>query len=131
MQKGELKFMINKLCNVFADTIQVKQPFLLEIMRKIDNKILEQFKDNFIYKKDFVNIMNVVFKELNDRLVEVTHKCDTFSLQVIQDRLPEYLQPGNHFLGQYKIEKLLSMREISKGNMMRFSSVFEPEDALL
>ena len=33
MQKGEFKFMLNKLCGAIATTIQIKKSFLQELMR--------------------------------------------------------------------------------------------------
>ena len=79
MQKGEFKFMMNKLCNSIAATIQIKSSFLQELMRNVDAKLLTYNKE-YIYEKDFVNSMNLAFKELNERLNDITAKCDNFSL---------------------------------------------------
>lgn len=102
MQSGEFKFMLNKMCSAIGNTIQVKQAFLLELLRNVDQKLLGK-KTDYIYKSDFVNLMGAAFKELNERLLEITSKCDVLSLQMRQSRLPDYLKPGNMFLGQYKI----------------------------
>jgi hypothetical protein len=36
MQKGEFKYMMNKLCNCIGATIQIKRSFLFELMRNVD-----------------------------------------------------------------------------------------------
>ena len=48
-------------------------------MRNVDNKLL-MYNKEYIYEKDFVNSMNLAFKELNERLTDITAKCDNFSL---------------------------------------------------
>ena len=78
MQKGEFKYMINKLTVYIAATIQIKQAFMQELMRSIDQKLLAYCRD-FVYEADFVNCMNLAFMELTDRLEDVTSYCDTFS----------------------------------------------------
>ena len=79
MQSGEFKFMLNKMCSAIGNTIQVKQAFLLERLRNVDQKLLGK-KTDYIYKNDFVNLMGSAFKELNERLLEITSKCDILSL---------------------------------------------------
>lgn len=59
-------------------------------MRNVDSKLM-QYNKEYIYSKDFVNSMNLAFKELSERLIDVTTKCETFSLQVTQERLPTHL----------------------------------------
>tara|TARA_B110000285_G_C15092466_1_gene599896 strand:+ start:192 stop:689 length:498 start_codon:yes stop_codon:yes gene_type:complete len=98
MQKGEFKFMMNKLCNAIGATIQIKKQFLQELMRNVDSKLLT--KDSaYIYKKDFASLMGYSLKELNERLIDITDKCDILTLQLRQNRIPEYLEPNNLFLG--------------------------------
>jgi len=92
-------------------------------MRNVDAKLL-QFNNEYIYQKDFVNSMNLAFRELSDRLSEITSKCDVFSLQITNERLPKYLTPGNHFLGQYLITDVISFIKIEKHKLMHKNSVF-------
>lgn len=81
MQKGEFKFMMNKMCNAIGATIQIKKSFLQELMKNVDTKLLSKNKE-FIYKNDFVTLMGTSFKELNERLLDITNKCEILSLQV-------------------------------------------------
>ena len=48
MQKGEFKFMMNKLCNAIGATIQIKKSFLQELMKNVDSKLLGKNRE-FIY----------------------------------------------------------------------------------
>lgn len=56
--------------------------------------------------------MGATLKELNERLIEITSKCEVLSLQMKQNRLPEYLKPGNLFLGQYKILEVEPLKHL-------------------
>lgn len=102
MQKGEFKFMMNKLCLAIGVTIQIKKNFLVELMRNIDNKLLAKNKD-FLYKADFLKLMSTSLKELNDRVTDLAAKQKLLELQVKLDRLPDFMRPGNLFLGQFQI----------------------------
>lgn len=123
MQKGEFKFMINKLTNYIAATIQIKQAFMQELMRNIDQRLLGQCRD-FVYEKDFVNCMNLAFMEMTERLEDLTSYCDTFSQQFRLNRLPDYLKPNNHFLGQYNITEVVPYYKIDRLKLSRFETVF-------
>jgi hypothetical protein len=79
MQTGEFKFMMNKLCNAIGATIQIKKSFLQELMKNVDTKLLGRNRE-FIYKDDFIALMGVSFKELNERLLDITNKCEVLSL---------------------------------------------------
>lgn len=124
MQKGEFKFMMNKLCNAIGLTIQIKKSFLQELMRNVDQKLLSKNKE-YIYKADFIQSMNLAFKDLNERLLDITAKCDVFSLQIRRDRIPEYLTPSNYFLGQYLITDIIAYTKIEEEKVyMQQASVF-------
>ena len=69
--------------------------------------------------------MGFAFRELSDRLVDITFKCDGFSMQVRQNRVPDYLMPGNLFLGQYMIKDILTYRRILTEKLMSSVSVFD------
>lgn len=127
MQKGEYKFMMNKLCNCIAATIQIKSSFMQELMRNIDSKLLVYNKE-YLYEKDFVNSMNSALKELSEKLNEITAKCDIFALQFQTSRLPHYLEPGNHFLGQYLITKVMPYYLIINQKLLSLPSVFDYQD---
>ena len=71
MQKGEFKFMMNKLCNAIGATIQIKKSFLQELMKNVDSKLLGKNRE-FIYQEDFIILMGISFKELNERLLDIT-----------------------------------------------------------
>ena len=124
MQKGEFKYMMNKLCNSIAATIQIKKTFLQELMRNVDSKLLSLFSKDHIHQMDFVNSMNMALRELSDRLSEISMKCDTFSLQVRQHRIPEFLLEGNIFLGQYGILEAIPYSKIHKYKLMQYPTVF-------
>lgn len=124
MQSGEFKFMLNKLCSAIGSTIQVKQTFLVELLRNVDQKLLGK-KTDYIFKYDFVCLMGSAFKELNERLLEITNKCDILSLQMRKNRLPDYLKAGNIFLGQYKIVDTISYQRIFMEKLMHLPSVFQ------
>ena len=129
MQKGEFKFMMNKLCNAIGLTIQIKKSFLQELMRNVDTKLLSKNKE-YIYQVDFIQSMNLAFKDLNERLLDITSKCDVFSLQIRQDRIPEYLKPGNYFLGQYLITDIISYANIETEKVyMQSDTVFQGQSS--
>ena len=71
MQRGEFKYMMNKLCNSIGATIQIKRSFLVELMRNVDAKILSRNKD-YIYQNEFVISMSLALNELSDRLLDIT-----------------------------------------------------------
>jgi Ca2+-binding EF-hand superfamily protein len=87
MQKGEFKYMMNKLCTSIAATIQIKSAFMQELMRNVDSKLLVHNKE-YVYERDFVNSMNLAFRELNERLSDITAKSDNFSLNFRVNRIP-------------------------------------------
>ena len=92
--------MLNKLCNAIGSTIQIKKSFLQELMRNVDQQLLKKQKDGGkIEQEDFISLMGFAFKELNERLADLTGKCDVLSMQMSPNRIPDYLQPGNLFLG--------------------------------
>ena len=66
-----------------------------------------------------IQSMNLAFKDLNERLLDITAKCDIFSLQIRQDRIPEYLTPNNYFLGQYLIADIISYSKIEDEKVYR------------
>ena len=68
--------------------------------------------------------MDFAFRELSDDLVDITLKCDGFSMQVRQNRVPDYLIPRNLFLGQYMIKYILIYRRILTEKLMSSVSVF-------
>ena len=123
MQKGEFKYMMNKLCNSIAATIQVKAPFMQELMRNVDAKLLVHNKE-YVYERDFVNSMNLAFKELNERLSDITSMSDNFSLNLRVNRLPQYLYPGNNFLGLFKITDVVPHTKIEAERLEQYPSVF-------
>ena len=93
-------------------------------MRNVDSKLLAKNKE-YIYQIDFIQSMNLAFKDLNERLLDITAKCDVFSLQISQDRIPDYLVPGNYFLGQYLITDIISYANIEFEKVyMEYDSVF-------
>ena len=48
-------------------------------MRNVDSKLLT--KDSaYIYKKDFASLMGYSLKELNERLIDITDKCEILTL---------------------------------------------------
>jgi hypothetical protein len=96
-------------------------------MKNVDSKLLGKNRE-FIYKDDFVALMGISFKELNERLLDITSKCEILSLQVKQNRIPDYLQPGNHFLGQYMITEVISQKRILQDKLMGKPSVFSKSD---
>lgn len=94
-------------------------------MRNVDTKLLAKNKE-YIYQVDFIQSMNLAFKDLNERLIDITAKCDVFSLQIRQDRIPEYLKPGNYFLGQYLITDIISYGNIESEKVYtQYDSVFK------
>ena len=93
-------------------------------MRNVDQKLLSKNKE-YIYKADFIQSMNLAFKDLNERLLDITAKCDVFSLQIRRDRIPEYLTPSNYFLGQYLITDIIAYTKIEEEKVyMQQASVF-------
>ena len=110
--------MMNKLCNAIGLTIQIKKSFLQELMRNVDQKLLAKNKE-YIYQPDFIQSMNLAFKDLNERLLDITAKCDIFSLQIRQDRIPDYLTPNNYFLGQYLITDIISYSKMEEEKVYR------------
>jgi hypothetical protein len=48
-------------------------------MSNVDRKLLT--KDSaYIYKQDFASLMGYSLKELNERLLDITGKCDVLTL---------------------------------------------------
>jgi len=94
-------------------------------MRNVDSKLLTKNRE-YIYKKDFVSLMGTSFKELNERLLDITNKFQILELQIKQNRLPRYLAPGNLFLGQFNIVDIVPYKRIFEENLMSQKSVFDP-----
>lgn len=93
-------------------------------MKNVDTKLLGKNRE-FIYQEDFVQLMGVSFKELNERLLDITQKSEVLSMQVKQNRIPEYLLPGNDFLGQFSIKEVLTYKKILSEKLMGKPSVFD------
>ena len=68
--------------------------------------------------------MGISFKELNERLLDITQKSEVLSIQMKHNRIPEYLDPGNHFLGQFQIKEVLTYKKILQEKLMGKPSVF-------
>ncbi len=98
-------------------------------MRNIDTKLLNKSSE-YIKKEEFINLMCISFTELSDRLKDITQKCDVFSLQFINNRLPSWLKVGEYFLGIYKIEKVITLTDIDINKLYVHKSVFENFDNL-
>ena len=116
--------MLNRLCSAISNAIQIKQSFLFELMRNVDAKLLASGKTEYIQRSDFVSLMGCAFKELNDRLLEITSKADVTALQLKDDRLPDSLKPGNLLLGQFKIIEVIDYRTIFECGLMKLPTVF-------
>ena len=71
--------------------------------------------------------MGYSLKELNERLLDITGKCDVLTLQLRQNRIPEYLESGNLFLGQFKIVNVMTFRKIFNERLMMMDSVFSDQ----
>ena len=80
--------MLNRLCNAISNSIQIKQSFLVELMKNVDAKLLSSGKNEYIQRSDFVNLMGHALKELSERLEEITDKTEVMAKQMRENRLP-------------------------------------------
>ena len=68
--------------------------------------------------------MGVAMKELSDRLNDIQLKCEVLAKQFREQRFPEYLKPGNDFMGQYRILEVVSWNKIHDYDLLKYDSIF-------
>jgi hypothetical protein len=56
-----------------------------------------------ITQDEFMRIMTGVFREVTKDIDDLSDKMASFASQIKRSRMPEYLHPGNLFLGRYLI----------------------------
>ena len=64
------------------------------------------------------------FRVLSSKLQDFKSLLETFNAGVSKHRLPNYLRPGQLFLGKYKIEFVMSHADIIKHKAYQYPSVF-------
>ena len=49
------------------------------MLRNVDVQLLKSGKSEVIQRSDFVNLIGHAFKELNERLLDITNKCNVMT----------------------------------------------------
>ena len=63
--------------------------------------------------------MMITMKGFSLRLSDLKNHVDVFEIKIQKDRLPDYLSPGNTFMGKYVIRNAVSYNRIFKENLLR------------
>ena len=71
-----------------------------------------------------MRIMGGVFKECTKDIDNLAGKVKTFAEQVKKQHVPQYLQPGNLFLGKYLINQIMPYSFIEENKLLEQDSVF-------
>jgi hypothetical protein len=81
---------------------------------------------------EFTTFMRPAFTELSRILNDVTQRISLMSLGLRQATIPNFLQPGQTFLGKFFIQNILSYREIIDADLFsQNASVFAALKPLL
>lgn len=101
MSFDEFKFMIDKFGTSIGNTLQIKKTLLLEIVKQAESRI--SFQTDRIEESEFVSFMHSVFVELSKTLGDVTDRISILANCAKTAILPQWLQPGQVFLGKFYI----------------------------
>lgn len=131
MRVEELRFFLEKAVTIFSTLLSLKRPFLLEVYRAVEAKLFGQgggnnggnAKERYT-KSEFIKLMTILTKELASVVEEVGAKSEHFCKQLRSYRLPEFLEPGNLFLGKYLVREVVSYNQIIDKGLLAGDSVF-------
>ena len=124
MTIGEYRFMLEKLITVVSQAISVKRAYIHDIYKACEAKLIPMGMMGGIGGKDkipqeeFMNIMNGLFRDVVKDIDALSHKVITFSSQVKNTHIPDYLQPGNLLMGQYLIQSVIPYSYIDEHKLM-------------
>lgn len=106
MQMEEFQYMMEKLVTVISATLCLKRQYLAEIYKGVEQKLF--IMKERIFRNDFVKIVSLVCRESKFNIDELGAKMANFTMQISRNRLPDYLEPSQVFLGRYLINNVVS-----------------------
>jgi hypothetical protein len=118
MTIGEFRFMLEKLITVVSQTLSMKRAYLHDIFKAVETKLIPvsvmggvNGKEK-ITQDEFMRIMTGVFREVTKDIDELTDKMFAFAGHIKRSRMPDYLLPGNLFLGRFLIRQVMPYSNI-------------------
>jgi len=134
MTLDEFRFMIEKLITVVSQTLSLKRAYLHDIFKAVEAKLIPvsvmggvNGKEK-ITQDEFMRIMTGVMREVTKDIDELTHKMFSFAGQIKRSRIPDYLHPGNLFLGRYLVRQVMPYSYIEANKLLEQESVFPRND---
>ena len=140
MSHNEIQFMVGKVSCALANTYQFKKSYLHDLSEHLREEILptaagaiprsaplniQKQDEPGISQGEFVKNMTAEFQKFRGRILDIETLIENFAGQLCQKRLPEYLQPGQKFLGKYAVQATLPYWHIMKNSAMMHGSVFK------
>jgi len=90
--------------------LSLSKPVLKNILDRIRiNTLIEGLE---LSKNEFVGFNLKVLLEISEVVKDLQGHMNGMLSSIKQEQLPEYLMPGKTFLGKYKIDQIISYREI-------------------
>jgi hypothetical protein len=130
MTVNEFRFMLEKLITVVSQTLSLKRAYLHDIYKAVEAKLIpislmggSNGKEK-ITQDEFMRIMTGVFREVTRDIDALSEKMASFANQVKRSRMPEFLHPGNLFLGRYLIKQVMPYSYIEEHKLFQQESVF-------
>lgn len=116
MQQDEFNFMLDKLSTSVSSVLSLRKTHLLEIAKTAEKMTPQHDK---ITQEDFVQVMMVTMKQFSSRLNDLRSRIDVFEIKIQNERLPQYLTPGNTFMGKFVVRKAVSYNKIFKIGLLK------------
>jgi hypothetical protein len=69
-------------------------------------------------------MMLTIVREVSPNIDDLGHRIRILTMQIKVNRLPDYLQPDNLFLGKYLIKDVVSYNTIYEKNLLKSENVF-------
>jgi len=113
-----------------SQTLSLKRAYLHDIFKAVEAKLIPVSVMGGINGKEkitqdeFMRIMTGVMREVTKDIDELTQKMFSFAGQIKRSRIPEYLHPGNLFLGRYLIRQVMPYSFIEANKLLEQESVF-------
>ena len=97
--------MLEKISTSFGSTLSIKKTILLEMVKAAESRIVPENEQ--ISEKDFISTMVSTMREFTIRMSDITERVSTLNDCIAKDRLPQYLKPGNNFLGKFQVDDFI------------------------
>jgi flagellar biosynthesis chaperone FliJ len=114
---SEMRFVVEKVAAIIASNLSMRKNVLQEVVRNFSgNKVIATSTMNEL---EFVNFMRSALQNVILTLEDLEHHIFVMKHMTQKNMLPDHLQVNKVFLGKYKINAILSHREIKSRKLFK------------